>query len=207
MGYRVEPILEQVQGLRRSIKTIVARESIQKIELLFDGMYTHTHTHTHTQSVACIQMLNSVSRGLIAPRWAYPHVYQPLLYRTVPLSYLWLVNKDTYILKLSGIDVCGTSIPRFGVWDGDHKEEEREGRRKKLPWGRWIMSAFPWEPARWSRNSPGGTQQVIFGGYWPGSRQNSIEGWYLPNSSAISLIMNKKIFFAFYLGAKWSKVG
>ena len=51
--------------------------------------------------------------------------------------------------------------------------------------------------ANCNMSSPDGTWQVITWGYWQGSRHNSREGRYLPNSTAVKAYYENKSFVSF----------
>ena len=123
----------------------------------------------------CIMRLNSVYQGLFTSRQVNSHINQLLLCK--PCTPQLSLIKDAY--RLGWIEDRGQREDswawglRQGPWWG-----EKGGERKKAPWGGWIVSIWL---VCWGRSCLGGTWHVISQGYWQESRQNSIEGWYLPS--------------------------
>jgi hypothetical protein len=82
-------------------------------------------------------MLNSISQDLFASRPGYPHVYQLLLCK--PFSQIildWLIEMLTV---WDGQKRVGRAkVPGLGILGMKEKRE----RRKKSPWGTWMVNAW-----------------------------------------------------------------
>jgi hypothetical protein len=89
-------------------------------------------------------------------------------------------------------------VPSLGV-----SERGCKRRRRRLTWGREDGEQIATRASLMKQKQPkGNIRQIISKGSRQQSKQNSLEGWYLPSSSALRLIIKYKGFYVIYLGTK-----